>query len=210
MSESGDFFDYFRVAHRAVTFLFAFRRAGRLLRHFKRFGSVYVASVSIYKHHFAALLADVVALAVGAAVFAGRFLALEFNYAFNRGVVSALLVAVGVICCGIAVERMRLFGDYFLYGQLDTVFDVGVNNQSLLRAGCGSALFFDACQTFFCRHVRIVSRTGSYQSEGAVGLLHKLICVAVSESGNVSFDLRIANRAMTDLFAGSFASRFIA
>ena len=210
MSESGDFFDYFRVAHRAVTFLFAFHRAGRLFRHFKCFGSVYVASVSIYKYHFAALLADVVALAVGAAVCAGRFLALEFNYAFNRGVVSALLVAVGVICCGIAVERMRLFGDCFLYGQLDTVFDVGVNNQSLLRAGCGSALFFDACQTFFCRHVRTVSRTGSYQSEGVVGLLHKLICVAVSESGNVSFDLRIANRAMTDLFAGSFASRFLA
>ena len=30
MSESGDFFGYFRVAHRAVTFLFAFRRAGGL------------------------------------------------------------------------------------------------------------------------------------------------------------------------------------
>ena len=100
-----------------------------------------MVSVSIYIYRFAALLADVVALAVGAVVCAGRFLALEFNYTFNRGVVSAVLVAVGVIGCGLAVERMRLFGDCFLYGQLDTVFDVGVNNQSLLQvAGVLSSL----------------------------------------------------------------------
>ena len=64
-----------------------------------------MVSVSIYIYRFAALLADVVALAVGAVVCAGRFLALEFNYTFNRGVVSAVLVAVGVIGCGLAVER---------------------------------------------------------------------------------------------------------
>ena len=83
VSQRGNFFRNFRLARRAIAVLFASFLARGFLSHFKRIFVVNVISVSIYKNHIAAILADKVAFAVGAFPCAACFFTRKLLYAFH-------------------------------------------------------------------------------------------------------------------------------